>query len=48
MEHKIDTDPLLCLSSRRDSQGTDMGQYPKSTSQVMTKVGDIPVQTSKS
>ena len=28
-ERKIDTDPLMHLSPRRDSPGTDMSQYPK-------------------
>ena len=36
IEVKIDTDPQ---SPRRDSPGTGMGQYPKSASQGMTKVG---------
>ena len=29
-----DTNPLMCLSPRRESPGTDMGQHLKSTRQV--------------
>ena len=45
MEHKIDTDPLMPFSSRRDSPGTDMGQYPKSASQgiVLKIASEMPV-----
>ena len=39
MEHKIDTNPLMCFSSRGESPGADMGQYPKSPRQGITKVG---------
>ena len=39
MECKIDTDPLMCLSPRIDSPGKNIGQYPRTASQGMTKVG---------
>ena len=29
IERKINTNPLMHLSPRRESPGTDMGQYPK-------------------
>ena len=37
----IDLDPIMRLSARRDSPGTEMGQYPKSTRHSVTKVGDM-------
>ena len=42
IEHKIDTNPLMCLSPRRDSPETDMGRHLKSTRQGITKVGGMP------
>ena len=42
IEHKIDTNPLMCLSPRRESPGTDMGQHLKSACQGITKVGGMP------
>ena len=40
IECKIDTNPVMCSSPRKDGPGrTGMGQYLKSTSQGMTKVG---------
>ena len=34
IERKIDTDPLMLLSPRRESPGTDMGQYPRIASEM--------------
>ena len=40
IEHKIDTNPLMGLSPRRESPGTDMGRYLKRARQGITKVPD--------
>ena len=42
IERKIDTNPLMRLSPRRNSPGTDMGQHPKGARQGITKVGGMP------
>ena len=42
MEPKIDTNPLMHFSPRRESQATDMGRHLKSTSRGITKVGGMP------
>ena len=42
IERKIDTNPLMRLSPRRNSPGTGMGQHPKSARQGITKVGGMP------
>ena len=42
IEHKIDVNPLMHCSPRRDSTGTNIGLYPKSTRQGITKVGGMP------
>ena len=42
IECKIDTNPLMCLSPRRESLRTGMGQHLKSASQGITKVGGLP------
>ena len=39
IERKIDTNPLMRLSPRRESPGTDMGQHLKSARQGITKMG---------
>ena len=39
IERKTDTNPLMHLSPRRESPGTDMGQHLKSAHQGKTKVG---------
>ena len=43
IERKIDTNPLMRLSPRRESPGTGMGRYLKSARQGITKVGSMPV-----
>ena len=40
IERKIDTNPLMHLSPRRESPGTDMGRQLKSSRQGITKVGE--------
>ena len=42
IEHKLDTNPLMHLSPRRESPGTGMGGHLKSTRQGVTKVGVMP------
>ena len=39
---KIDTNPLMRLSPRRESPGTSMGRHLKSARQGITKVGGMP------
>ena len=39
IERKINTNPLMCLSPRRESPGTRMGRHLKSAHQGITKVG---------
>ena len=48
IERKVDTNPLMRLSPRRESPGTDMGRHVKSARQGITKVGGMPVGTSES
>ena len=43
IERKIDTNPLMRLSPRRESPETDMGRHLKSASQGITKVGGIQI-----
>ena len=43
IQSKFDTNPLMRLSPRRKSPETDMGQYSKSASQGIPKVGGMPV-----
>ena len=47
IERKIDTNPLMCLSSRKESPGTDMGRHLKSARQGITKVEGMPARTSE-
>ena len=42
IEHKIDTNPLMRLSPRRESPGTGMGRHLKSARQGITKVVGMP------
>ena len=42
VEPKIDTNPPMSLSPRRESPGTNMGRYPKSARQGITKVEGMP------
>ena len=42
IERKIDTNPLMRLSPRRQSPGTGMGRHLKSARQGVTKVGGMP------
>ena len=42
IERKIDTNPLMHSSPRRESPGTDMGSHLKSARQGITKVGGMP------
>ena len=42
IERKMDTNPLMSLRPRRESQGTDMGRHLKSARQGITKVGGMP------
>ena len=42
IEHKIDTNPLMRLSPRRDFPGTDMGQHSNSARQGITKAEGMP------
>ena len=42
MQRKIDKNPLMRLSPRRESPGTDTGRDQKSARQGITKVGGMP------
>ena len=42
IECKIDTNPLMRCSLRRESPGTDMGQHLMKGNQGITKVGGMP------
>ena len=42
IECKIDTNPLMRLSPRRESPGTGMGRHLKSARQDIIKVGGMP------
>ena len=42
IERKIDTNPRIRLSPRRESPGTDMGRHLKSAHRGKTKVGGMP------
>ena len=42
IQRKIDTNPLMRLSPRRESPGTGMGRHLKIPHQSITKVGGMP------
>ena len=42
IKRKIDTNPLMRLSPRRESPGTGMGRHLKSARQGITKAGNMP------
>ena len=43
IQRKIDTNPHMRLSSRRENPGTDMCRHRKSSHQGITKVEGMPV-----